>query len=365
VLEREDHHQVAFSQWPTKLCCLIGIASAVRFVHSKHLVHSDLKCENVMVRLRDGTYNAVLGDFGSACDSQSWDSRRGPVGTIRFMAPELHSLEKTDLGQPSPVKADVFSFAFIMWILVSDVEYPDPVTKEQVRKFTLNPWIHGSGERADLATKEDICNGKRPNCRGEKNRAWYAYYNLIDACWSQVPDERPDFDIIEEILASLAVGCACNFRGSKDSQAKSGTCTVLSSPQTLLRNPDLVEALTKSTNELQNKFGCTWQDYLAEKVDWKAHQNRYYMRTLNLAERNSWSDVDTRLKKEVLLHVSRSGLGQNLHVFEGEDAMWALEKITALRDSHRCVYTVLALDFEFIARLFRQGSDHRCMPKQK
>jgi serine/threonine protein kinase len=191
VLEKEDHDQASFSQWPTKISCLNGIACAVRFMHLKSMAHCDLKCENVMVKLDGSIYHAVLGDFGSACDSLSWDSLRGPVGTVRFMAPELHTLVDAakGLGQPSPVKADVFSFAFIMWILVSDVEYPDRVSGRQVRKFTLNPWTHGNDELSDLAVKEDVCKGKRPQCR-EKNNAWYSYYDLMDTCWSQNPDQH-------------------------------------------------------------------------------------------------------------------------------------------------------------------------------
>ena len=358
MLEGEDQYQEAFTKWPTKLCSLIDIARAVRFMHSKHLAHLDLKCDNVLVHFDGSTYTSILGDFGSTCDSLSWDSQRGPVGTVRFMAPELHSLEKTgrtesgsdgaealnDSGQPrlSPCKADVFSFAFIMWTLVSDVEYHDRLTGKQIRKFQLNPWIHGSGELSDLAIKVDVCDGKLPKCRGEKNKAYYVYYDLIDACWSQNPDERPDFDIIEEILASLAVGCDSTFRGSKDSQAKSGASTVKvsSSPQTLPRNTDLQAALTDSTTKLKDKFGCRWHDYFVKNILWKNHQNRYYLHTLSLAERNLWSDTDVKLKNEVLALISRSGIGKNRDVFEGEEAVWTLEKITALRDSQRCGHTV-------------------------
>jgi serine/threonine protein kinase len=353
VLEKEDIHQAAFSQWPTKLSCLSDIACAVGFMHLKGLAHCDLKCENVMVQTDGSTYHAVLGDFGSACDSLSWDSRRGPVGTVRFMAPELHTLEmarRTEAGSDgadapkdsgqlilSPVKADVFSFAFIMWILVSDVDYHDRVTGRQVKKFALNPWNYGNGELSDLAVKEDVCNKKRPQCR-ERKKAWYSYYDLMDACWSQNPDERPDFDIIEEILASLGVGCDSAFRGSKDSQARSfaNTVRVSSGPQTLSRNPDLVETLTNSASRWKDKFGCKWQDHLIKEVPWNTHQNLYYFRTLALAERNSWSDADVKLKGEVLAQISGSGLGKNRDVFEGDDAAWKLEKITALRDSRRC-----------------------------
>ncbi len=342
MLERNDNDQEAFSQWPTRLCFLIGIANAVRLLHAMHLVHSDLKCENVMVRQHDSTYTAVLGDFGSTCDDQSWDSQRGPVGTIRFMAPELLDLERSDSGKPMPttLKVDVFSFSFIMWILVSDVVNLDPVSKAPVRKFKLNPWNHGSGTIADRAIKEDICRGKRPDWRSEKNSAWSTFYDLIEICWSQNPDERPDFEIIEEILEGLAVGCAFKaIRGSRGSQAESGAQTVVSRPQILWSNPELVATLTKTVNALKGKFECNWLEHLLINVKWETHLNRLKLRKLDLVEEDHLSDVDASLLKEALLHVSCSGLGQNRQVFEGKLAMWTLEGITALRDSQRCVHT--------------------------
>jgi serine/threonine protein kinase len=309
-------------------------------MHSKQLAHCDLKCENVMLQhLHDSTYSAFLGDFGSACDSKAHDGR-GPAGTVRFMAPELHNLVKSDSGSstPSPLKADIFSFAFIMWILISNVEYEDPATKRQLVQFKMNPWSHGNGEVADMAIKEEIVSGRRPSFRGVRYNAWYAYYDLVEQCWSQDPNQRPDFDMIEEMLASLAIGCVCPFRESKGSLARSNASTNMSSN---LQTLALKEALTRSTVELRDKFGCTW-DHFVTKVEWRMDEiGRFQMRTLRPAERSSWDEADRRLKEEVERYVCLSGMGRNLFVFQGDDARWTLDQVTALRLDQRCVCTVL------------------------
>lgn len=84
------------------------ILRAVAMAHSHHVIHCDIKPENVIVfsgnRVR-------LADFGIAKVSQK-TVQGGGTGTVGYMAPEQA------MGKPS-FRSDVFSIGLIVWRLLS------------------------------------------------------------------------------------------------------------------------------------------------------------------------------------------------------------------------------------------------------
>lgn len=89
------------------------ILRATAMAHSHHVIHCDIKPENVIVfagnRIR-------LADFGIAKVSQK-TVQGGGTGTIGYMAPEQA------MGKPS-FRSDVFSIGLILWRLLSG-EWPE------------------------------------------------------------------------------------------------------------------------------------------------------------------------------------------------------------------------------------------------
>ncbi len=64
------------------------VASALQYAHDSHLVHRDVKPENMLVRA-DGS--VLLSDFGiatAAHTTSSLSSNHGMIGTVPYMAPE-------------------------------------------------------------------------------------------------------------------------------------------------------------------------------------------------------------------------------------------------------------------------------------
>jgi serine/threonine protein kinase len=61
------------------------ISAALHYIHSKGLIHCDIKPENLLLLKPD---HLVLSDFGIAVSEQALSTRKKPVGTIRYMAPE-------------------------------------------------------------------------------------------------------------------------------------------------------------------------------------------------------------------------------------------------------------------------------------
>lgn len=88
-------------------------AAALAHAHRHHVVHRDIKPQNVMVPA--GTAAAKIVDFGVAriCDSPTLTRTGAVVGTIAYMAPEQAE------GQRAGPAADVFSLALTIYECLS------------------------------------------------------------------------------------------------------------------------------------------------------------------------------------------------------------------------------------------------------
>jgi serine/threonine protein kinase len=86
------------------------------YLHSKNVIHGDLKGTNVFI---DDSGKACIADFGLGRIKANATSRtvtKGPVGTLRFMAPEQM--------EGNSIKAsDMYSFAMTMYEVSSTRSY--------------------------------------------------------------------------------------------------------------------------------------------------------------------------------------------------------------------------------------------------
>ncbi|KAJ7392752.1 hypothetical protein OS493_010407 [Desmophyllum pertusum] len=80
------------------------ILDALEFIHSKGIVHRDLKLDNILISKRE---QIKVADFG-------WASYKNRItetvcGTTLYMAPEVYEGESYD------TKVDMYSFGLMMW----------------------------------------------------------------------------------------------------------------------------------------------------------------------------------------------------------------------------------------------------------
>ena len=99
-------HRSKVVQWTRQL------VDALEYIHSRGIVHRDIKTENMLLDAQD---NIVLIDFGTAKDLVVTD-RNGPefVGTPDFMAPE--AVDEND-ATPTGTTADLWALGCVLFVL--------------------------------------------------------------------------------------------------------------------------------------------------------------------------------------------------------------------------------------------------------
>ncbi|EHA8588586.1 putative Serine/threonine-protein kinase HT1 [Cocos nucifera] len=151
----------------------LDLARGLSYLHSKKIVHRDVKTENMLL---DKSRTVKIADFGVArVEAQNPHDMTGETGTLGYMAPEVLN------GSPYNRKCDVYSFGICLWeIYCCDMPYPDlsfsEVTSAVVRQ-NLRPEI--------------------PRCCPS------SLANIMKRCWDANPDRRPEMDGVVAMLEAI------------------------------------------------------------------------------------------------------------------------------------------------------------------
>ncbi|KAF8092568.1 hypothetical protein N665_0411s0028 [Sinapis alba] len=165
-----------------KLMITLDAAFGMEYLHLKNIVHFDLKCDNLLVNLRD-TQRPIckVGDFGLSRIKRNTLVSGGVRGTLPWMAPELLNGSSNRVSE----KVDVFSFGIAMWeILTGQEPYAD---------------MHCGAIIGGI-----VSNTLRPSVPEKCDHLWR---ELMEQCWSFDPAIRPSFtEIIDRLrLMSAAL----------------------------------------------------------------------------------------------------------------------------------------------------------------
>ncbi|XVF70054.1 hypothetical protein PTKIN_Ptkin11bG0130500 [Pterospermum kingtungense] len=102
-----------------RLIIAMDAAFGMEYLHGKNIVHFDLKCENLLVNMRDPQRPVCkIGDLGLSKVRQHTLVSGGVRGTLPWMAPELLSGKSNMVSE----KIDVYSFGIVMWELLTGEE---------------------------------------------------------------------------------------------------------------------------------------------------------------------------------------------------------------------------------------------------
>ena len=136
------------------------IALGMEYLHSfrPRIIHRDLKSENVLV---DADFSLKIADFGLSCRMKR-GGVKGICGTPGWMAPEVFR------GESYSEKADVYSFAIVVWeICTGKAPHPDLNVKQLAKAVghgNLRPIIPARCP-SDLKALMAQCWASDPSCR--------------------------------------------------------------------------------------------------------------------------------------------------------------------------------------------------------
>ncbi|MCO5579682.1 hypothetical protein L7F22_033540 [Adiantum nelumboides] len=175
-----------------RLIIAMDAAFGMEYLHKKNVVHFDLKCENLLVNLRDIQRPICkVGDLGLSKVKQQTMISGGVRGTLPWMAPELLNGSSSLVSE----KVDVFSFGIVLWELLTG--------EEPYASMHYGAIIGGI-----------VTNTLRPPVPRWCDAAWKS---LMETCWAADPAERPTFT---EIANSLrAMEATVNGKGQDQAQS--------------------------------------------------------------------------------------------------------------------------------------------------
>lgn len=168
-----------------KLIIAMDAAFGMEYLHMKNIVHFDLKCDNLLVNMRDPQRPICkVGDFGLSRIKRTTLVSGGVRGTLPWMAPELLNGNTTKVSE----KVDVFSFGITLWeILTGEEPYSNMhcgAIIGGIVKDTLRPKIP---EQCDPEWKQ-----------------------LMEQCWLADPTLRPSFTEVTNRLRIMSKALQAN-----------------------------------------------------------------------------------------------------------------------------------------------------------
>ncbi|KAJ7751155.1 kinase-like domain-containing protein [Mycena metata] len=119
-----------------RLALTVGAATGLTYLHSRKMIHGDLKVQNVLV---DASGRAVICDFGLSKIIDKSGYTTSCVGTVAYMAPELFTVLDNDnpRGARTTKATDVYSFGLLGLEIYSSQRPKRRATSPIVTKQTL------------------------------------------------------------------------------------------------------------------------------------------------------------------------------------------------------------------------------------
>ncbi|XP_030521396.1 serine/threonine-protein kinase STY8-like isoform X2 [Rhodamnia argentea] len=146
---------------PQLLKFAIDVCEGMEYLHKSNIIHRDLKTANLLM----DNHNVVkVADFGVARFQSQGGVMTAETGTYRWMAPEVIN------HQPYDEKADVFSFAVVLWELIT----------AKIPYENLTPLQAALGVRQGL--RPELPENAHPKL-----------LEVMQRCWEAEPGKRPAF----------------------------------------------------------------------------------------------------------------------------------------------------------------------------
>ncbi|KAJ7778212.1 kinase-like domain-containing protein [Mycena metata] len=169
-----------------RVSLMLDVATGLEYLHSKRVVHGDLKGMNILVT---PSRRACVADFGlsSIVDAMTLKFTHSTVsargGTSRYMAPELISATESSAMH---FKSDVFAFACVCYEMLTGKP----------------PYFDIPNDMAVILMVPQGLRPKRPETIAADDSLWL----LLEKCWEAKREDRPTVPQIIQQLVGPTIG---------------------------------------------------------------------------------------------------------------------------------------------------------------
>ncbi|KAD4585309.1 hypothetical protein E3N88_22910 [Mikania micrantha] len=178
--------------WGTRLSIMIGVARGLAYLHSKNIIHHDVKPSNILL---NEDFDAKLGGFWLATGLETWETTVTTqiAGTIGYLAPEYA------MTGHLTTKCDIYSLGVVLLESITGRKAMDFLMLEE--EVSLVEWATRVGSNIKKIMDPRL-EGKYPLHGASK------YVGLASRCVAVDPKDRPSG---EEILQNLRQIYALNY----------------------------------------------------------------------------------------------------------------------------------------------------------
>lgn len=166
-----------------------GIASGLQYLHSRGIIHGDIKGQNVLL---DGVLRPLLCDFGMTktvgSEHDATSTAMKGAGSMRWMAPEVLN------GASKTLKSDAYAFGMTIVEVCLNRVYAD--FTESVLITFMNKIVTGLVPFPRLTPYQLVLalhNGDRPafDPLERLDQNFVVLWRLAEMCWDSNPTKRP------------------------------------------------------------------------------------------------------------------------------------------------------------------------------